>query len=250
MRVVLRTIRQRLKRFRRYHVGVIIRWEWLLRAIEPLLARGAMRVLDAASGDGTYAFRLARRYPQATFHGVELDAEKVRRCAKRLEKERLPNLTFEEGDLLDPRGKEEYHLVYSVDTLEHIGDDRKVLAHFAAALRPGGSLLAHVPLVPQRHWFRRFDLDRRRDPAHVREGYRIGELEEKARSAGLETVRVRYTHGRAGTLAWELWRIAERNALSRSLLYPAIRTLIALETTRRPTRGNCLLLEAQRPSLG
>jgi len=230
-----------------YHVGAKIRWRWLRRAVRPLLAPGAHRVLDAGSGDGQHTFHLARRYPQTTFHGVELDAEHVAACQDRLQSEPLPNLTFTRGDLTEPLGTEPYDLVYSVDVLEHIADDRAALDNLARVLRPDGRLLIHTPLTPQRHWLRRFDLDRAARADHVREGYGEEDLKAKVRAAGLEPVSVRYTHGRWGTLAWELWTLARWRLLAKLLLWPLAMFLIGLETVFPPAWGNCILLESRRP---
>ena len=242
----LRTLRRRALLAVDYHVGAKIRWRWLLRAVAPLLAEGAQQVLDAGSGNGDYAFRLARRYPQATLHGVELDADHVAACQARLRAEPLPNLTFTQGDLTEPLGTEVYDLIYSVDVLEHIADDRAALGNLARALRPGGRLLIHTPLVPQRHWLRRFDLDRCVRADHVRQGYGEAELKAKVREAGLEPTSVRYTHGRWGTLAWELWMLARWRLLAKLLLWPLAMLLIGLELACPPSWGNCILLEARK----
>jgi len=259
----LRAVRQWALRVVDYHVGAEIRWCWLRRAVAPWLAslpsidegrpltgeeRGdTLRVLDAGSGNGEYAFRLARRYPQVTIHGVELDGDQVAACRARLRAEPLPNLTFAQGDLTRPLETSGYDLIYSVDVLEHIADDGAALGNLARALRPGGRLLIHTPLVPQRHWLRRFDLDRCVRADHVRPGYGEAALKAKVREAGLEPMAVRYTHGRWGTLAWELWMLARWRLLAKLLLWPLIKLLIALELVFPPAWGNCILLEARKP---
>jgi len=245
----LEAARRLLPRAASYHVGAKIRWRRLRRSVSPLLAAGAPRVLDAGSGNGEHTFRLARRYPQATFHGVELDATHVTDCQTRLQSEPLPNLTFARGDLTLPLGRDAYDLVYSVDVLEHIADDRAVLANMARALRPGGNLLIHTPLTPQRHWLRRFDLDRCGRDDHIREGYGEAELRDNVSGAGLVPTQVWYTHGRWGTLAWELWKLAGWRLLPRLLLWPLAMFLIGLETVFPPAWGNCIFLEARRPEV-
>lgn len=229
-----------------YHVGATIRWRALAAAVAPLLA-GPKNVLDAGSGNGVHAFRLAQRYPHSTFHGVELDAAHVSSCQARSASEPLPNLTFEQGDLTRPLGHAIYDLAYSIDVLEHIEDDRRVLAHLTEALRPGGRLLLHTPLTPQRHWLRRFDLERATRDDHVREGYGEAELLSKVREAGLEPLSLRYTHGRWGTLAWELWQLARWRIVAKLLLWPLAMVLVRVDGMGRLAWGNCVLLEARRP---
>jgi SAM-dependent methyltransferase len=249
-----------------YHVGVMIRWRWLQRAVAPLLnlgtpsrvpgGKGAPQVLDAGSGNGDFAFLLARRYPRATFHGVDVDGEHVAACRARLAATPLPNLTFAQADLTAPQGTEAYDLIYSVDVMEHISDDRAALANLARALCPGGWLIIHTPLAPQHHWLRRFDLERCPRPDHVRQGYNEEDLLDKVRASGLEVTSVRYTHGRWGTLAWELWKLARPYVLVRVLLWPLAMLLISLEMASRsrtergmeyrPDWHNCILLQARR----
>jgi 2-polyprenyl-3-methyl-5-hydroxy-6-metoxy-1,4-benzoquinol methylase len=232
-----------------YHVGAMIRWHWLRKAVAPLLSQGAPQVLDAGSGNGDSAFRLARRYARATIHGVDVDGEHVAACQARLGANPLSNLTFAQADLTEPQGTDAYDLIYSVDVLEHISDDRAVLANLARALRPGGWLIIHTPLTPQQHWLRRFDLERCPRPDHVRQGYKEEDLLDKVRAAGLEITSVRYTHGRSGTLAWELWKLARPYPLAKLLLWPLAMLLISLEMASPSDWHNCILVQARRPCL-
>jgi SAM-dependent methyltransferase len=230
-----------------YHVGAMIRWRWLARAVAPFLDGGALRVLDAGSGNGDYAFRLARRYTRASFHGVDVDAEHVSACQARLRAAPLSNLIFAQGDLTRSQGTNLYDLIYNVDVLEHIADDRAAIANLARALRPGGWLIIHTPLALQRHWLRRFDVDRCPRADHVRQGYDEQDLKTKVREADLEIASVRYTHGRWGTLAWELWQLARPSVLARTLLWPLAMLLIGLEMASPSSWHNCILLEAKAP---
>jgi len=230
-----------------YHVGAMIRWRWLQQAMAPLLSQGAPQVLDAGSGNGDYTFRLARRYARAAIHGVDVDGEHVAACQARLHVAPLSNLTFAQADLTEPLGAEAYDVIYSVDVLEHITDDRAALTNLARALRPGGWLIIHTPLAPQRHWLRRFDLERCPRSDHVRQGDNKEDLLDKVREAGLEISSVRYTHGRWGTLAWELWKLARPYLLVKALLWPLAMSLISLEMASPPDWHNCVLLQGRRP---
>jgi 2-polyprenyl-3-methyl-5-hydroxy-6-metoxy-1,4-benzoquinol methylase len=238
-----------------YHVGAMIRWRWLRQAVAPLLNQprtergmeyqGALQVLDAGSGNGDFAFRLARRYARATIHGVDIDGEHVAACQARLGATPLPNLTFAQADLTESVGTKVYDLTYSVDVLEHISDDQAALANLARALRPGGRLIIHTPLTPQHHWLRRFDLERCPRADHVRQGYNEEDLQAKVRASGLEITSVRHTHGRWGTLAWELWMLARPYPLAKVLLWPLAMLLISLEMASPSDWHNCILLQAR-----
>jgi ubiquinone/menaquinone biosynthesis C-methylase UbiE len=239
--------RRAVTRARTYSVGVIIRWRWLASTIAPYLEGRTVQVLDAGCGDGTYALRLAKRYPRASFQGVDVMEERLARARQRLAAERPPNLAFSYGDLTRNQGEQKYDVIYSIDVFEHIDDDRAALASLSRALKPRGRLLLHTPLSPQRHWLKRFDLDHLHRDDHVREGYTVADLQEKAREVGLQPTGVHYTHGRWGTLAWELWRLTREHLWSRVVAWPVIRLLIALEFVGPHAWGNCVLFEATKP---
>ena len=241
---ILTLPRHYLEQVRTYSVGSVVRWHWLASSVAPLLQDSVLQVLDAGCGDGSYAFRLARRYPASTFHGLDLMEKRLDQAKERLAAEPTPNLTFALADITRSLGTACYDLVYSVDVFEHIPDDRAALVAIAQALKPGGRLFLHTPLSSQSHWLRRYDLDQCHRDDHVREGYTVVDLEEKARAAGLDPIAAHYTHGRWGTLAWEIWMLTKTQLWSRIVAWPAIRILIGLELAGWPVRGNCVLFEA------
>ncbi len=230
-----------------YHVGEAIRFHYFRRYVVPLVTPQTRRVVDAGSGAGKHAFYLARTFPHLQVIGLDNREEVVRRTQAQARERGLGHLHFLTADLTRPLPLRDADLIYSFDVVEHIPDDRAALAHMLRSLRPGGWLAVHTPLTPQRHWFRRFDLDRLVNPLHAREGYRRGELEGKIEEAGGRVIRRVYTHGPWGTLAWELWKWSRYRLLPTLLLLPLIRLLITVEAHREPKEGNCVLVLAQRP---
>ncbi len=243
----LRTWHWQLARRLDYHVGEAIRFRWFLRLVVPLITPETKTVLDAGCGTGKHAFYLARAFPHLQVTGLDNRPDVVARAEAEARRSRLDNLHFVEGDLTASLPPDAYDLIYSIDVLEHIEEDEKALAHMAQALRPGGWLAVHTPLTPQVHWFRRFDLDHLKNPLHAREGYRRGELEAKMQRAGLRVERTVYTHGRWGTLAWELWKWSRYRVGRTLLLLPLIRLLVAVEARQRLRDGNCAFVIARRP---
>ncbi len=146
----------------------------LLRFVRP----GAT-VLDAGCGDGTMAFRLARRGCRVV--AVSNDAAQIARLAGHAS----PQLSFRLHDLVrDGPVEGDFATALSFDVLEHILDDRAALANLAASLRPGGRLLLTVPSreVPPL-WGDR--VSGTEDGGHVRPGYTRAELEALLSEAGL-----------------------------------------------------------------
>jgi SAM-dependent methyltransferase len=77
----------------------------------------------------------------------------------------------------------EFDVVGAFDVLEHIDQDREVLAGIRKALRPGGALLITVPQHP---WL----WSPADDYAHHVRRYTRGELRGKLRDAGFEVARL------------------------------------------------------------
>lgn len=165
-------------------------------------------VLDAGSGGGAQLLYLARRNPLSRFKGVELDARSVAQCNGICARLRgLSNAEFEAISLLDLTSVEEFDVVYSVDVLEHIEDDQRVLANLHSALKTGGTLVLHVPARGARAID---DIEERgKEIGHVRSGYTRDEIQGKLRAAGFQVVRVRSTFGALGAAARRLHYLAE-----------------------------------------
>ena len=116
---------------------------------------------------------------------------------------RQDQVTFENADLTTLETKEVYDLILLVDVMEHIEDDRTVLRHFYNSLKPGGVLLISTPSdqggSDVHHEHEESFIDE-----HVRNGYGIGEIEEKLSEAGFSNFHVRYSYGRPGKRSWKL----------------------------------------------
>jgi SAM-dependent methyltransferase len=106
-------------------------------------------------------------------------------------------------DLTRLKAKEEFDFILCVDVMEHIEEDQQVLENFYHALRPEGFLLISTPSdqggsdVHDDHESSFID-------EHVRDGYNIGEIEEKLKKAGFSKVMARYSYGSPGKVSWRL----------------------------------------------
>lgn len=111
---------------------------------EPVFARHApragARVLDVGCGTGEILARLAARFPQASFLGVDLEephlARARARCAQfgdrvRVQREDALSLSLPDGH---------FDLVVSRHVLQALPDARRALAEMLRVLRPGGRL--------------------------------------------------------------------------------------------------------------
>lgn len=173
----------------------------ILRALDQV---GTIEVLDAGTGFGQYAYHLVRRHDRVRVDAVDVKEDYLQNARRFMERTPFSErVSFRQADLTRLDAVEAYHLVLSVDVMEHIEEDELVFANFARALRPGGYVLINTPSD-----LGGSDVDDEGAEGfigeHVRNGYNRAELEEKLERAGFEIDRSLYTYGKPGSMAWRL----------------------------------------------
>jgi len=219
------------------------------RRILPHVGARHRRILDAGCGQGVFVFEIARRLPESTVIGVDLDEELLARnrgiaCAAGLD-----NCRFERHDITETWDGEPFDLVVSVDVLEHIGDDGAALAMCRSALRPGGELLLHVPGAVRRWpvfgWQENFDVE-----GHVRCGYTLGDIRAAVGRAGFTILESYYTYGWIETMtnniSYLITGARMRNRHLYALVFPALLALSWFGRKSRPERGAGVFVRAAR----
>ena len=104
-------------------------------------------VLEVGCGTGRNIIHAARRYPQATFHGLDISAEMLATAAGNLEKaglSRRVRLARDDAAAFDPQelfGRAMFDRVFFSYSLSMIPEWRLALARVAGCLAPGGRLL-------------------------------------------------------------------------------------------------------------
>ena len=169
-------------------------------------------------------------------------------CQHIVDAAELTNLSFRVGPADDLAPDPGYDIIVSVDVLEHVPDDVGVLHRMAAALRPGGRLVLHLPL---RHQLQRRILPAFRDHLiadHVRDEYTAEEISAKLAEAGFAVLSLRYGFGPWGELSFELnnlfWRHRALRNLTALLTLPIALPLGYLDVRQRLTHGNSIVLVA------
>ncbi|MBP5612001.1 MAG: class I SAM-dependent methyltransferase [Bacteroidales bacterium] len=173
-----------------------------LRRLRRELPAGA-RILDAGSGFGQYDYYLARRWPRSEIDAVDVKEEQIADCTRFFARAGFSKVHFSVADLTQYMCPDRYGLVLSVDVMEHILDDAAVFSNFCRSLVPGGVLLLSTPSdlsEEEEHG----DTPESFIGEHVRVGYPVQEMREKLQNAGFSDIRVRYTYGAVGQLAWRL----------------------------------------------
>jgi SAM-dependent methyltransferase len=254
----------RTRAFYRLLDAVFLRSWYVRRALRQrveALGGRPVRVLDAGTGFGQYAYWLVRSFPNVTVTAVDVKDDYLRRAeAFVAQTPYAGRIVFEQADLTEPLPyADAFDLALSVDVMEHIEEDRAVFQHVCAALKPGGHLVVNTP-SDQGGSGVSDEGGESFIGEHVRDGYPVEELEEKLATAGLEPVETVWTYGRAGSAAWRLlvkWPIL---ALNRSRwLAPVVGAyyvgagpvglaLNALDVRRENQTGTGLLVTARRPA--
>jgi SAM-dependent methyltransferase len=129
---------QEIERLDRQSASIESATRLLLRAsgIQP-----GMRVLDLGTGIGHVAMLIAELVgPDGRVVGIDNNSKLLNIAALRAAA--LPQLRFVEGDVRNWRDNEPFDAIVGRLILFHLVDPVSVLRHHAAALRPGGLLLA------------------------------------------------------------------------------------------------------------
>jgi len=201
-------------------------------------------ILDAGCGSGAHALDLAYRYPLSEFVGMDSDMNRVEQAKADQKILGVKNCKFVCTDLTDPLGEGEYDIIYCIDVLEHIEKDELVIKNLCSVLKLGGSLLIHVPLLNQERYFNYFKNWVQDD--HVREGYNLRCLIEMLENQNLQVVTKRYTFGRAGAIAWEIYEICRcLGSITRIFVFPFLALLASIDL-KVEQKGNAILIGAKK----
>lgn len=220
-----------------------------LRRVFQVLDFDAASILDAGCGRGVFSYQLAKKYPDANVIGVDIDEQQLIQNTNISKRLNLRNLCFKKADVSDLPFEGEFDLVLSVDNLEHIEDDQAGLNSLFLSLKPGGTLVLHVPGY-ERRWlvwkFREnFDV-----PGHYRPGYIREELCEKIERTGFNIESSYYTFGWletiANNLSYLITKAEAKNKIIYALIFPLLNGIAWLGRYAKPEKGAGILILAKR----
>lgn len=146
-----------------------------LREVRSLLQRG--RLLDVGCAYGAFL-------KEAVSH-FEVDGCDISTHAVTIAAQRVPAATVFQSHLFDIQSRAKYDVITCFDVLEHIPDVDRALAHLRSLIRPGGALVATVPVYDTfvGRLVEAFD----RDPTHVHKISRYQWL-DRLGAAGLQQI--------------------------------------------------------------
>jgi SAM-dependent methyltransferase len=228
-------------------IGLRIR----LRRLRNLLPTSATSVLDAGCGRGVITRFLARRYRSAQVDGVDENVPGQRINQTIADSLALDNCHFIVSDVLTYRKPGHYDLIVSVDNLEHVENDVAVLVNFHVSLCEDGILIIHTPHYYRRwpvfRWTVNFDV-----PGHVRPGYHLPELTERACRAGFKVLESGFSYGwlenLVNNISYAITRAREKRRVLYAALFPLLNILAWLGQWGRPKNGAGVWLIAKKDS--
>lgn len=159
--------------------------EDLRHMVKSVNLTGTEQLLDLGTGAGHTALAFARHVERGT--GIDLTPAMIE-TATQLAKERgMTNLEFQVGDAGHlPFADESFDLVTCRFAAHHFADAATAIKEIARVLKPGGTFLLvdhYAPEDPELDAYVN-QLDRMRDPSHVRE-HRLSEYRTWFASCGL-----------------------------------------------------------------
>lgn len=221
------------------------RFELTRATVDRLVSRGDIHALDAGCGDGLLAEAVARQNPTWEIVGIDSSTSALARAQSRIADTDIYNIRFVEANVTEPIRGGPYDVIFAIECLEEIDDDRSALRSLAAALAPEGILLVHVP---ERDWRPILPGSSPTWRHEVRHGYSRTELTDQIEEAGLAVLEVRDSYHRLVQLAQEIRdRIKATPAWLRALAFPLMVVAVRLEAAGlRWGRGQALFAVAVR----
>ena len=219
------------------------------RRILPLIEPRYRNILDSGCGQGVLAFEIARRLPQSMVTGADINKTLMERNRSIAARAGLENCRFESAESAENDPQPCHDLILSVDVLEHVENDERVLFWYQASLVRGGDFILHVPAYHRLGVFggRRVNIP---VEGHVRPGYLMEEIVRKIRSAGFTIVRSSYTYGwletASNTISYLITGARMKNRLVYAAFFPFLLGLSFFGRNSRPARGSGILIVARK----
>ncbi len=231
------------------YVGKRLKLRNLNRAIRSL-DLDPRAVLDAGAEDATFVYWLADLFPAATVTAIDVDAEVMNVVTKARPAKYAHRVSFETGSF-GTLAEERFDLITAFDVLEHITDDAHAARDLYRAMRPGGTLLVHVPRDVWTHFDGREervpdDEAWKINPGHVRMGYSPDELAALVRDAGFTVIDMQLWLRRWGVLAHKIYARVERIVPLRLATIPLTDIAAMLDRRRPKAEGNTVFLVARK----
>lgn len=223
-------------------IGPYIRGLYWEKYLQKIPIEEFEKVLDAGCGTGDYARKLAIKYPHLIVNAYDIKVYETW-------DDKPNNVFFKQKNLLDLKEYSFYDLCYSIDVLEHISKNYKVMFNLYRALKAGGYLFLHIPNKLQRRILsKKFFIEHESwgKKEHIGEMYSVRELRKILIAVGFEIIASRETFGFFGRLAWEIDIIVHKKIILKILVMPFLKILSYLDLFFELEEGNGMIIIAKK----
>lgn len=127
----------------------------LQNAVEKIISiSGAKKILELGSATGATTIKMAQRFPDATFCGIDMREDVVKIAYNEAVRREINNITFETEDMYAfTQNALDYNLIYLLYSFHHILDpiENKIsfLANTYKNMRPGSYLCIAETFIPE-----------------------------------------------------------------------------------------------------
>jgi ubiquinone/menaquinone biosynthesis C-methylase UbiE len=167
-------------------------------------------LLDAGCGAGDYIIPLARKFPSASFTGVDKAEGNIHTLLNFVKKRKTGNCSFVNANIESLTSTECYDFLLCITVMQYIKYDEEALKSFYSLLKPGGKIFLYSPV----NYKRFFSFSAVRNPFCVKRNYdyvqqierlySAEELIKKVTDAGFNIASVEYAYGLFGMIAFEI----------------------------------------------
>lgn len=232
---------------------LILRQQYVFKMIKKLYPERNenFRMYDAGGGYLQYSDYILARYPNSQVFAVDIKDDYIDKYYYYIkDSKKEERFSHYCADLQTYLPKQKFDLIIAIDIMEHIENDRAVLANFNKVLAPQGKLIISTPST--------FDEAAAFTEEHVRPGYDLSDLIEKVETAGFKIDSVKYTYGKYGAMYWNMTMKMPLIALQKSNLaylllpiyylftFPIIHLLMKIDQKTKNKIGNGILLLASQ----
>lgn len=232
-----------------------LHYRYLAKALESLDNFRPINILDAGCGRGDYSFYLAKRYPDASVVGIDLNSELITRNNETKRLLNFKNLEFKIQSILDIEQTSAFDLIICIDVLEHIPNQTEAFHRLASALKQDGYAFYHIPTRREKpvplSWCLN-DFLQWAHEEHLAEEHSSEEFVKIVIESGLEAIKTHKTFGYyTGELANRIFMIPNRNTglnrILQGLSAPICRLLCLLDPLNLDGDRYALALLLQKP---
>ncbi len=230
---------------------ILLRQKYVKKEISKLYPVGtSINFYDAGAGFCQYSDYVLKRYPNSNVLAVDIKTDYVESFKFYAENNHKGKFIVEQADLQNYISNDKYDLAIAIDILEHIEDDRAVLANFFQSMNKGSRLIISSPS--------NFDEAAAFTEEHVRPGYAKDELENKVTTAGFSILESYYSYGKWGKKAWIMGMKKPISMAGKGILgmicasiwmlitYPLVYLFMKLDMNSNNKIGNGLIVVAEK----